>query len=158
MLLFWCLDRFMKIAIGLLGSCGNANASLAVIGSSSKIAAIGTGSAAVPLVMLALPAPALYTSTYFAVQAFRSGGLEKPTIVWQSGACADCQHHELQHRSVLVASHRVILPGAAIGYPNEHGHKEFHQPFIRDDDEDGSRESSECKRVASIHYGKLRRR
>lgn len=80
---------------------------------------------------------------YLAVQAFRSGGLEMPTIVWQSGACANCQHHELHHRSVSVAGHRVGFPGAAMGYSNEHGHKDFHQPFIRDDDEDGSRESSE---------------
>lgn len=33
----------MKIAIGLLQSCGNANASIAVVGSSSKNEATGNG-------------------------------------------------------------------------------------------------------------------
>ena len=80
---------------------------------------------------------------YLAVQAFRSGGLEMPTIVWQSSACANCQHQELHHRSVSVAGHRMRLPGVAMGFPNEHSHKDFRQPFIQDDDEDGSRESSE---------------
>jgi hypothetical protein len=66
-----------------------------------------------------------------------------PTIVWQSRACANCQHQEVHHRSVSVAGHRMRLPGAAMGFPNEHSHKDFRQPFIQDDDEDGSRESSE---------------
>lgn len=66
-----------------------------------------------------------------------------PTIVWQSGACANCQHHELPHRSISVAGHRMGLPGATMGYPHEHGSKDFHQPFIQDENEDGSRESSE---------------
>ena len=36
------------------------------------------------------------------------------------------------------------LPGSAMGYPHEHGGKDFHRPFIQgDDEEDGSRESSE---------------
>jgi hypothetical protein len=80
---------------------------------------------------------------YLAVQAFRTGGLEMPTIVWQSSACANCQHHELPHRSVSVAGHRMGLPGAVMGYPHEHGSKDFHRPFIQDGDEEDLRESSE---------------
>lgn len=91
---------------------------------------------------LILPALSL-VHFYLAVQAFRSGGLEMPTIVWQSKGCANCRHHELHRRDVPVAGPRMGMPGAAMGYPHEHGHKDFHQPFIQNDDEDGSRESSE---------------
>jgi len=92
--------------------------------------------------MLTLPAPSLI-HFYLSVQAFRSGGLEMPTIVWQPSGCANCQHQELHHRSVSVAGHRIRLPSTAMGAPHEHRNKDVHQPFIQDDDEEGSRESSE---------------
>jgi hypothetical protein len=93
--------------------------------------------------MLTPPIPTSLIHFYLAVQAFRTGGLEMPTIVWQSSGCANCRHHELPHRSVSVAGHRMGLTGAAMGYPHEHGSKDFHRPFIQDDDEEDSRESSE---------------